>query len=111
MRGQVAGGAMADGALVADLREQVATGAVLVVVGAGVSVGASGGEVASWPGLLLDGCQRVEAVDQGELPDRWGELVRWQVESGDLNWMLAAGEEVTSRLGGRSGGEFRRWLA
>ncbi len=25
--------------------------------------------------------------------------------------MLAAAEEVTVRLGGRSGGEFRRWLA
>jgi tetratricopeptide (TPR) repeat protein len=103
---------MAGGVLVEDLRGLVASRSLLVVAGAGVSAGASGGaRVASWPGLLLDGCGRVEEVDQGGLPARWGELVRWQVESGDLGLMLAAGEEVTSRLGGRSGGEFGRWLA
>jgi tetratricopeptide (TPR) repeat protein len=103
---------MAGGVLVEDLRGLVAAGGVLVVAGAGVSVAASGGSsVASWPGLLADGCRRVVEVDQGGLPAGWGELVGRQAGSGDLGWMLAAAEEVTVRLGGRSGGEFRRWLA
>ena len=103
---------MAGGVLVEDLRGQVAAGGVLVVAGAGVSVAACGGSaVASWPGLLADGCRRVVEVDQGGLPAGWGELIGRQVASGDLSWMLAAAEEVTVRLGGRSGGEFRRWLA
>jgi len=100
------------GPRVNDLRQQLTTGNVLVIVGAGVSAGASGGAgVASWTGLLLDGCDRVEEVAAARLPQRWGERIREQIESADLDWMLGAAEDITQRLGGRQSGEYRRWLA
>jgi hypothetical protein len=89
-----------------------------------VSVGTSGGPAvpargatpripgtASWTGLLLDGCERVEQVAADGLPQGWARKVREQIGSGDLGWMLGAAEDITDRLGGRSGGEYRRWLA
>ncbi|HKB29687.1 MAG TPA: SIR2 family protein [Streptosporangiaceae bacterium] len=97
--------------LVDDLRGQLAKGHVLVIAGAGVSAGASGGaETASWTGLLRDGCERAARVAAG-LPPGWRETVRGQVDSGDLDWMLLAAEDMTRRLGGRKSGEYRRWLA
>jgi hypothetical protein len=97
------GGALVAGVLVDDLREQVAAGG-LVVVGAGVSVGASGGaREASWVGLLRDGVRRVVEVDQGGLPAGWAEVVGRQIDSGDREWLVLAAEDITRRLGGGSG--------
>jgi tetratricopeptide (TPR) repeat protein len=99
------------GELVEDLRAQVAAGQVVVVVGAGVSVAATGRvAVASWQGLLEHGIVRVEEVCAGRLPKGWAAMMRPLVASGDVSLLIGVAEQVTERLGGRSGGEFRRWL-
>src|SRR5664280_2212993 len=58
-------GHVRDGALLDDLRSLVRDRQLLVVVGAGVTVGATkGAPTASWTGLLFDGVNRGEAVGQ-----------------------------------------------
>jgi tetratricopeptide (TPR) repeat protein len=97
--------------LLEDLRQELARGRVIVLVGAGVSVGATGGApVASWTGLLEDGVARREQLPMGPLPAGWGDRVRGQIQSGDVEELLLAAEAVTGRLGGREHGEYRRWL-
>lgn len=97
--------------LVADLREQLVRRQVVVVVGAGMSVATTGGApTASWLGLLHDGVARCEAVVGHGLPAGWGDRVRAQIDSGDVEEMLSAAENITHRLGGPSGGEYGRWL-
>jgi hypothetical protein len=96
--------------LLDDLRNEVAKGRVLAIVGAGVSIGATKGEtVASWTGLLKSGLERCAEVTQ-PLPIRWEGSVREKLESGDLGDLLSAAEMVSSRLGAPTGGEYRRWL-
>jgi tetratricopeptide (TPR) repeat protein len=97
--------------LVGDLRQELARGRVIVLVGAGVSVGATkGAPVASWTGLLEDGVARCEQLALRPLPAGWGDWVRKQLRSGDVETMILAAEAVTNRLGGREHGEYRRWL-
>jgi hypothetical protein len=98
------------GLLVKDLRAELARGRVVVLVGAGVSIGATGGApVASWTGLLEDGVARCEGLGW-PLPTGWGGRTRAQIESGDVEELLLAAEAVTGRLGGREHGEYSRWL-
>jgi tetratricopeptide (TPR) repeat protein len=100
-----------DGLLVGDLRGELARGEVIVLVGAGVSVAATGrAPVASWPGLLEDGVARCEELELRPLPAGWGDRTRAQIASGDVEELLLAAEAVTGRLGGREHGEYRRWL-
>src|SRR6516225_10201061 len=62
-------GEVMDGLLVGDLRGELARGEVIVLVGAGVSVAATGrAPVASWPGLLEDGVARCEELELRPLP-------------------------------------------
>ncbi|MDQ6948431.1 MAG: SIR2 family protein, partial [Actinomycetota bacterium] len=100
---------MADG-LVEDLRAQIDRGQAVVVAGAGVAAGASGGMAeASWHGLLESGvawCQQRLPV----LPAGWAEVVLGLVRLGDTSSLVSAAELVTEKLGGRQGGEYRRWL-
>ena len=96
--------------LVDDLREQLTRGQLVVVVGTGVSVAATGGMPdASWRGLLLNGVRYCEAVMGLGLPGGWGDRLRAQIDSGDIEEMLLAAENVT-RLDGPAGGEYGRWL-
>ncbi|HEV3293917.1 MAG TPA: hypothetical protein VG123_33475, partial [Streptosporangiaceae bacterium] len=96
--------------LVEDLRGELAEGRVIVLVGAGVSAGATGGAaVASWTGLLEDGVARCEALGV-PLPTGWGDRIRAQIGCGDVEELILAAEAVTYRLGGRDHGEYRRWL-
>ncbi|MGH8898515.1 MAG: SIR2 family protein [Egibacteraceae bacterium] len=101
---------MGERLLVSDLASQIADGQVVAVVGAGASIAASGGaRAASWTGLLTTGVRRCEQLVPG-LPAGWGERVRGEIGSGDLDDLLSAAEKVTRKLGGRRGGEYRRWL-
>ena len=96
--------------LVGELQEEMARGEVVVLVGAGVAVGAAGGKPeAGWEGLMLSGIARAEAVN-GTLPPSFGEVLREQLVWGTLEGLLGVAEQVTSALGGREGGEFKRWL-
>jgi tetratricopeptide (TPR) repeat protein len=97
--------------LVEDLRRELARGRVIVLVGAGVSVAATGrAPVASWTGLLEDGVARCEQLALRPLPAGWGDRTRAQIATGDVEELLLAAEAVTYRLGGREHGEYRRWL-
>ena len=98
------------GLLEQDLARELERGRVVVVVGAGVAVAATRGEpVASWVGLLEDGISRCEQVFLS-LPADWGERLRGRLRSGRAEDLLAVADEVTSALGGRKSGEYRRWL-
>jgi hypothetical protein len=95
-----------------DLREDLIGGQAVVVVGAGVSMAATGGaSTASWVGLLNDGVTFCEALLGPSLPLGWAERRRAQVASGDLEELVGAAEDLTRRLGGPANGEFGRWLA
>lgn len=96
-----------------ELKEQVAKGQVVVVVGAGVSIAATGGqEASSWIGFLRQGV--VFARDRNRrLPANWAELVEAQIEMGTGGYppaLVTAAEMVTDALGGSEGSEFRTWL-
>ncbi|MFL6202440.1 MAG: SIR2 family protein [Thermoanaerobaculia bacterium] len=92
-----------------DLRAEIAKGHVLVVVGAGMSTGATQGDpLASWQGLLENGVERCVAV-RG-LDAKWASRVREEIRSGDLDDLLSAAEKVSSKLGFPDSGEYRRWL-
>ncbi len=96
--------------LVEDLKREFADGRALVVVGAGVSVQASGGaECASWSGLLRHAARQCAEVHP-ELKEGWLGRVVEEIASGDTDDLLSAAEKVTAKLGGRAGGEYRRWL-
>jgi hypothetical protein len=93
-----------------DLRAGVANGRMLAVVGAGVSIAASGDpDIASWTGLLRDGTERCVAV-AGSLPEGWAERVRAEIDSGDLDELLSAAEKIARKLGSPCGEEYARWL-
>jgi len=95
--------------LVDDLAETLATGDAVLMVGAGVSLAAShDAPFAGWRGLLEDGIAR--CVEVAGVPARWGEVQDAQLALGDRESWLAVAEQVTQRLGGRTAGEFRRWL-
>jgi len=96
--------------LARDLSEQIAGRQVVVVVGAGVSIAASGGaKAASWTGLLTTAIDRCEQLAHN-LPAGWGERIRGQIDSGDSYELHSAADNVTHRLGGRHSGKYRRWL-
>lgn len=95
------------------LRADVAAGRVLVIAGAGVSAAISEGAAASsWAGLLEAGLEQVGAV-RSDVPDEWKVSVRQDIHLGSQGFdssFLAAADKITAQLGGRQGGEFRRWL-
>jgi hypothetical protein len=96
-----------------DLRAEIDHGQVLVVVGAGVSMGATGrNPLASWRGFLENGVERcVEFM--GLEPGR-AELIRGEIRYGHNNGhvddLLSAAEKISRVLGSPAGREYRRWL-
>jgi tetratricopeptide (TPR) repeat protein len=104
-----------------NLRDEIAAGRALVLVGAGVSIGATEMQpalqppgfddpvpLASWPGLLLHG---VEFCEQTMRPTAgWGKIVREEIKLGDLESLLSAATKIERQLDAPSGGRFRTWL-
>ena len=96
--------------LLDDLRHAIRIGEAVIVAGAGISIAAtSGAPTASWIGLLEHGIARCEEVGS-DVPGGWGDVMRDLLKLGDIDSMLSAAENVTSKLGGPSGGEYERWL-
>ncbi len=94
---------------VEDLRKEIQAGRVLVIVGSGVSIAATNGTpLASWTGLLENGVDRCVSVKG--LDSKWAGRVREQIRTGDMQDLLSAAEQVSSRLGFPDGSEYRRWL-
>ncbi len=95
--------------LLDNLRNEIASKQAVIVVGAGVSIGATGNhECASWTGLLHDGVDR--CVDIGRLKKEHAQGLHSQINSGDLDLLLSAAEAVSTKLAAPEGGEYRRWL-
>src|SRR6266404_4415909 len=95
--------------LINDLKQQIALGNAVIIVGAGVSIGASGNHpCASWTGLLHNGVDRCIAV-RGLRKDL-ADMLHTQIDSGDLDLLLAAAEAVSSKLGAPGDIEYSTWL-
>lgn len=93
-----------------DLRQQIAESRAVFVIGAGVSIAASGeAKVASWSGLLEHGIGRCQEIAAG-LPSGWQERRLGDIQSGDTSEMISAAEAIVERLGGVHSGEYSRWL-
>ncbi len=97
--------------LLDDLKAAFARGEVVVIAGTGVSAAATAGDrLTSWRGLLHHGVSRCEEV-ASNLPAGWGDRVRGEIDSPDLDDLLSAAEKIGKKLGAPTGGEFARWLA
>jgi hypothetical protein len=90
-----------------DLRGCIQSGEALFVIGAGVSAASTTQPVATWRGLLRHGVDR--ALELGRLDGEPSEI-RSLVDSFDLDDLLRVADAVTLALGGRTGGEYSRWL-
>ena len=94
--------------LLGDLRQQLDAGRVLFIVGAGVSLGATGGAaVAGWGGLLEHGVAHCEALS-GETA--WAAAMRSVLALKQTSLLITVAEQITEKLGGPGGGQYRRWL-
>jgi len=92
------------------LKKLIARRQVICIIGTGVSISVSGNApTASWTGLLGDGIAHCENVVP-DLPEAWGKRARADLQSGDVDLMLAVAQVVSSKLGAPSGGEFKMWL-
>ena len=93
-----------------DLKECIAKGKALVIVGTGVSIAATdNAPCASWKGLLRHGADR--CVKHCAAPRiGWADIVRQEIDSDDVDNLLSAAEKITSKLKAPTGGEYRRWL-
>src|SRR5262245_10132547 len=96
--------------LLDDLQRQIANGQVIAIVGAGVSIGATGADTASWIGLLKDGIARCEEVGNPRPNPGWGERQRAALDDGQLDELLSVASQIERRLRAPNGGEYRGWL-
>jgi len=81
----------------------------LILVGTGVSIGATGNErCASWRGLIEDGIDF--CLKQALVNVQWADLRRQQLTSGHVDELLGAAEALQRALGGPRGGYYHRWL-
>lgn len=82
-----------------DLQRQIDVGHVVAIVGAGVSVGATNGKpVASWLGLLHHGVDFCRELPTTGVTEAKAKILHAQVDTGDLDMMLAAAEMVARKL-------------
>ena len=94
--------------LVEDLRKDLAAGRVLVVVGAGVSLQASGNDRrAGWSGLIHDGIDYCASIGSFTKDDATALHERLEKNKHDRDALLEIAESIRTHL---NDGEFRRWL-
>lgn len=95
---------------VEELRRLIDERKVVVVVGSGVSIAATGGTPeASWEGLLTSGVRCCRNTDV-RLDDAWELRVLGEIGSRDPDDMLSAAEKVSRKLHAPKGGAFAGWL-
>ena len=90
------------------LRSAIEKGQALVLVGAGVSIGATRGQVvqvgkkkfplASWTGLLHHGVTFCEQWVKADLPRGWSKAVRAEINVGDCGSLIGAGTKIEEKL-------------
>jgi formylglycine-generating enzyme required for sulfatase activity len=94
-----------------EIRSQLAAKQVVAVVGAGVSVAASGdAQCASWRSLLIDGVEHCSEFGNPRLRNEELDLCAKMARSEDVDLLLAAASVIESRLEAPKGAEWRRWL-
>jgi tetratricopeptide (TPR) repeat protein len=96
--------------LLEDLQQQIIRREVIAIVGAGVSIGTTRDPIASWTGLLRNGISRCEIIGAPRPYSGWGDQQRAALDIGQLDELLLIASLIEGRLGGRNGGEYRRWL-
>jgi formylglycine-generating enzyme required for sulfatase activity len=85
-------------------------GKVIVVVGSGVSIAATGGAPeASWEGLLKSGVRCCRFTDQS-LEEGWERRRCEDIADSKHGGHLLAAEDIASKLGAPKGGAFAGWL-
>src|SRR5271157_2555933 len=101
------------------LRSAIEKGQALVLVGAGVSIGATRGQVvqvgkkkfplASWTGLLHHGVKFCEQWVKADLPRGWAKAVRAEINVGDCGSLIGAGTRIEEKLKAPEG-RYITWL-
>jgi hypothetical protein len=95
--------------LIDDLRKQIAGRQAIAIVGAGVSMGATGNApAASWLGLLRLGIER--CVDLSRADDAWAKRQQEALAGDSLQDTLEVAEAVSGRLGFPHDREWIQWL-
>ncbi len=106
---------MAQTALKEDLKAEIAAGRVVIVTGTGITNAATDGQLVDgypvwgWGGLLKHGVwtlQRTHAL----IDDKKAAILNLQIDSNDIDFMVSAGETISSRLRSKSPGIYHRWL-
>ena len=96
-------------AAINEIRKSLSEGKLLVVVGTGLTAGATlQAESSTWQGLIKHGIQR--CVDLGVRDPDWADRARADVDSPYEPDLIAAAEKTTEALGGRSGAQYKQWL-
>lgn len=96
-------------AAINEIRKSLSRGQLLVVVGTGLTAGATcQAESSTWQGLIKHGIQR--CVDLGVRDDVWAQRARADVDSPFEPDLIAAAEKTTEALGGRVGAQYKKWL-
>jgi len=101
-----------------ELQTAIERGQALILVGAGVSIGATRGQVvavggktfplASWTGLLQHGVTYCEQWLK-DLPPGWAEAVRAEINVGDCGSLIGAGTKIEEKLKAPEG-PYLMWL-
>lgn len=91
-----------------DFRQRITNREAILIVGAGVSIAASGNSpTASWKGLLESGIDHCVALKALDIPN--AENLKRQLDSSDTDLWLGAAQVVERKLK-NSSGEFDVWL-
>lgn len=94
--------------LIDDLKKQIADGQAIAIIGAGVSIGATGrAEAASWDGLLKLGIAHCQEFGHPRPAAGWGDNLRKLLIQGE--YFLVA-HAIEDKLGAPRGGEWISWL-
>lgn len=93
-----------------ELKEKIEKGNALIIVGAGVSIGATeGNPLAGWTGLLKDGVDRCVELNLS-IADDWPERPKAVIDSKDVDEIIAIAGVISKKLGAPEGGDFKHWL-
>ncbi|WP_243054630.1 SIR2 family protein [Pseudomonas sp. BP01] len=97
-------------AVIEKLKQDIAVGDLIVVIGTGVSIGLTKNKrpALSWQGLIADGLQC--ALQKGKINAEQNERWHGSLYTDDLDDMLGAAEYVGRKLGAPFGDLYARWL-
>jgi hypothetical protein len=94
----------------ANLRDQLASGNIITIAGAGVSVAATkGNRLAGWIGLLKHGIDHCVA-NVADTDSRWGQRQHVALDEGTLEELISVARHIEKKLGGTKDGRFYQWL-